>query len=257
VLTRREGEVAYVVLNNPERLNAVSAEMYEALITVLRSLNADPGCRVIVLEGAGRAFCVGADLKAHAGSERSAAEKSGYVWLAQQVLVAIHELDKPLIASVHGHAYGAGAEMALNADFVVMERAAQMAFPEVSIGTYVGGGITFLLPRLVGLAKARELLLLGARFTGEQAEAVGLIHRAVDGADRAGVVAEIAQRLAQAAPIPMSLMRATLTDAGDPKGYQAALCAEAAALLRCMDTEDWREGAVAFGERRAPRFAGR
>src|SRR6185295_18207321 len=116
------------------------------------------------------------DLKEHAKGERTSAQKREYLQLAQDVCARIHRLRKPVIAAVNGYALGAGAEMAINADFVLMAQSARIGFPEASIGTFIGGGVTRMLPQLVGLAKARELVLLGELIDGAGAKAIGLAH---------------------------------------------------------------------------------
>lgn len=255
VVVRKDGNRTTITLNRPDRLNAVSEDMYEGVLAGLKGSDADPDCRVVVLEGAGRAFCVGADLKAHAEGSRNAHARRGYVWLAQEVVAQMRAMGKPVVASVHGHAYGAGAEIALNSDFIIMANDARMAFPEIAIGTYVGGGITYLLPRLVGLSRARELLLTGRAFTARDAYDWGMIHSAVALDQRAHAVDDLACALAAAAPVPLRAMRLEL--AGQDDGFDAALSREARDLLACMETADWHEGAVAFREKRPPSFVGR
>jgi enoyl-CoA hydratase len=129
-----------------------------------------------------------------------------------------------------------------------------LAFPELTLGTYVGGGVTAQLPRLVGLARARDLLYTGRRFTGADAAGWGLAHRAVPAADLDTAAAALADRIAAAAPIPVGFMKAHLRD---HTGLDDALRAEVAALVRCMGTADWAEGVAAHADRRDPVFEGR
>jgi enoyl-CoA hydratase len=254
VLAARHGPVVALTLNRPERLNAVSEAMYGELEAHLRRADADPAVRVVVLRGAGRAFCAGADLTAHASAERTVEQRRAYAERAAGVIRTVSTIGTPVVAVVHGYAIGAGAELAAAADFLLAAQDAVLAFPELSLGTYVGGGVTLRLPQLVGLARARELLLTGRRFTGAEAAAWGLAYRAVpaDALDRA--TGELTDRLAAAAPVPVTLMKAQLGRAGELDG---ALDAEVAALLRCMGTADWAEGVAAFADRRTPTFEGR
>jgi enoyl-CoA hydratase len=254
VTAESRGAVLRVTLNRPERLNAVSEELYAALLEQLAAAEADPGIRCVLLTGAGRAFCVGADLKAHGERVRSQADQECYVELGQRVCARIQQMGTPVVAVVRGYALGAGAEMAVSADFLVIARDAQMGFPEVSIGTFVGGGVTHRLPRLVGLRKASELLTLGERFTGAQAAEWGLANAAVD-PDRLDEAADdLAAALVAKAPISLARMKRALLGADS---LDVALSREAGDLLAVMRTEDWAEGVRAFAERRAPVFTGK
>src|SRR4051794_26683190 len=116
ILTARAGSTAVLTLNRPERLNAVSEALYRELLDALRLADADPDVRTVILTGAGRAFCVGADLKAHGSTERSEAERADYVALGQRVCDQVQTMGTPVIAAVHGYAFGAGAELAVSAD---------------------------------------------------------------------------------------------------------------------------------------------
>jgi enoyl-CoA hydratase len=127
---------------------------------------------VVLITGEGRAFCVGADLKEHKAG-RTAFDRRQYLKGEQDVCSRLLHLKKPVIAAVNGFALGAGAEIAIASDFVLMAESAQIGLPEISIGNFLGGGVTWLLPRLVGLAKARELVFLGERIKGEEAVRIG------------------------------------------------------------------------------------
>ncbi|HZD70764.1 MAG TPA: enoyl-CoA hydratase-related protein [Actinomycetes bacterium] len=251
----REARVARVTLQRPERLNAVTEELYEQLLDALNRVARDPAVRVVVLAGAGRAFCAGADLRRHAEAPRGPAQRRDYVWLAVQVSRTLMTLPKPVIARIHGYAFGAGMELALSADFLVVANDAVLGFPELSLGTYFGGGVTWRLPRLIGQARAAELLLLGRRFTGADARSLGLAYAAVDPAELDGTVAELATALGEQAPIPLAALKRQLAD--PPQSLWEALASEAETLLHCMTTADWAEGATAFADKRQPRFEGR
>jgi len=256
VLASSSGPLYTITLNRPHRLNAVTAELYRAVLKEMDQAEADPGTRVIILAGAGRAFCVGADLKEHASGSRTKEEQREYADLARNVCTRLQVSPRPVVCLVRGYAFGAGAEIALSCDFVFMEDSAVIGFPEISIGTYIGGGLSFILPRIVGMAKARELLFLGERLTGTEARAAGLIHRSAPAAEFEAVATDLTSRLAAVAPIPLSIMKRQLRAAtwGDP---EQAMKDEVDALLQCMGTEDWAEGVKAFAEKRTPVFKGR
>lgn len=254
VIAEPRGPVLRVTLNRPERLNAVSEELYTALLEQLAAAEADPGIRCVLLTGAGRAFCVGADLKAHGEGTRSEADRERYVDLGQRVCARIQQMGTPVVAAVRGYALGAGAEMAVSADFLVIASDAQMGFPEVSIGTFVGGGVTHRLPRLVGLRKATELLILGERFTGARAAEWGLAYAAADPDRLDQAAGDLAAALVAKAPISLARMKRALLGA---ESLDAALRREAADLLAVMRTEDWAEGVRAFADHRTPVFNGR
>jgi len=252
VRVERSGRVVRLVLNRPERLNAVSEELYARLLEELRRADADADVRAIVVAGEGRAFCVGADQKAHAEG-RTAAQQAEYVELGWRVCEAIQRASKPVVAAVHGYALGAGAEIATSADFLVMAEDAQMGFPEASIGTYVGGGVTRRLPRLVGLRRATELLMLGERFSGKDAASWGLAFVAVPADALAAAASDLAERLATKAPLSIARLKSALSSEAS---MDEVLRTEAADLLAIMRTADWAEGVAAFRERRKPSFKG-
>lgn len=245
-------DVARLTLSRPERLNAVTEPLYEGTRAALARAR-DDDARVVVLAGEGRAFCVGADMKAHDGADRTAAEKRDYVQVAQDTCRGVQTHPAPVVAKVQGYAIGAGAELALSADLIVMAEDAEMRFPEVSIGTYVGGGVTYTLPERVGAAKARELVLTAATVEGTEAEAMGLVTEAVPPDELDGAVDDIAETLATHAPIPM---RFALEQFRRRPDRDLMLTAEADALLACMETDDWQEGIDAFAQDREPTFGG-
>lgn len=245
--------VATVTLDRPDRLNAVTPELYRGIEAGLERAAADDA-RVVVLTGAGRAFCVGADMQEHDATSRNREAREAYVRQAQDACRAVQTSDQPVIAAVEGYAIGAGAELALSADFILATEETEFRFPETSLGTYIGGGLTYTLPARVGAAKARELVLQAATAVGDEAAAMGLVTNAVPAEEFDDAVADLAADLASNAPLPMTYAM----DHFDPaNGNQAALLeTEAEALLDCMTTDDWREGVDAFAEDRTPEFEG-
>lgn len=250
VVVRSQSEgVLSLTFNRPERLNAVTAELYQALIDGVDAADRDPNTRAIILSGAGRAFCAGADLKAHGESPGS--DKTSYTELAESACRAIQTSSTPVIAAVHGYAIGAGAELAVSADFLVMNAQAQIGFPEARLGTFVGGGITRLLPRIIGMRKATEMLFLGNRITGAKANEWGLATRCDD--DVLTAAHDIARELSANAPLSIGLLKSELAREST---LDQALQAETKHLQTLMQTNDWSEGVSAFAQRRTPEFQG-
>lgn len=254
VLYETKGKVALINLNRSGRLNAVTDELYKGIRQCLKRAEADD-TRVVVLKGKGRAFCVGADLKNHNDRERTAKERREYVWNAQRTCKAVQTHPMPVVTKVQGYAIGAGAELALSADFIIMATDAEIRFPEVSIGTYIGGGVTYTLSERVGKARAKEIILAAESLTGTEAAEEGLITKAVPETELDEAISELVDDIARNAPIPLQFAK-------DQFGRvrqgirQDMLTAEAEALLACMGTEDWREGIDAFADDREPRFVG-
>lgn len=255
IIYRKNGPVAEVRFNRPHRLNAVVAEFYSEILNALKDAEQDNDVRTIVLTGEGRAFCVGADLKEHKAGTRTELEKLEYLQLGNDVCERIYKLSKPVIAAVNGFALGAGAEMSCSADFILMKESAQIGFPEISIGTHVGGSVTEILPRLVGLAKARELIFTGRRIGGAEAANIGLATRVFSDAEFDAAVAEFADEIGSKAPYSLRFAKEHLNDA--KRDYSARLVTELDALRTCMLTEDWQEGIDAFAEKRVPVFRGK
>ena len=248
-------QLCQIRFKRPHRLNAVVEELYTELLAALAQAEADPEVRVVLLTGEGRAFCVGADLKAHQAGRTPFARRQ-YLRLEQQVCERIFHLAKPVVAAVNGYALGAGAEMAVASDFIVIAESAQIGFPEVTIGNFLGGGVTWLLPRLVGLAKARELLFFGERIDGREAARIGLAARVFPDATFREAARAFARQLAQRAPFSLQLVKEQLNHAGE-RTFDACLTAELEGMTFVATTQDWQEGIDAFAEKRAPRFQGK
>ncbi|HSH57245.1 MAG TPA: enoyl-CoA hydratase/isomerase family protein [Halomonas sp.] len=252
LITRRHGQVQEIRLNRPHRLNAVTQALYDELNDALTAAEQDPEVRVVVITGEGRAFCVGADLKEHKAG-RTAFDRRQYLQGEQVVCKRLMQLKTPVIAAVNGFALGAGAEIALAADFLLMADSAQIGLPEVSIGNFLGGGVTWLLPRLVGLAKARELVFLGERIDGPEAVRIGLANRHYPDEGFAEAALAFAAKVAGKAPFSMQLAKEQLTMSGE-RTLDACLTAELEGMMFVGTTRDWQEGVDAFAEKRAPRF---
>jgi enoyl-CoA hydratase len=255
VVTETAGAIRTFRLNRPERLNAVNLELYRALEDGLAETAGDPAVRAVILTGAGRAFSAGADLKAYGGREPTPGERRDYIETGQRVYRALQTLPQPVVAAVNGHAIGAGIELALSCDFVIVSDEAKLRLPEVTLGTFIGGGASYTLARRVGYARAAELILLGRFFTGSEACDLGLANRCVLALDVMAEALELVRELARNAPISMRLAKRLLDRAGSMVPEEA-MRLEAEALDTCFATEDWREGVRAFAEKRDPVFRG-
>jgi 2-(1,2-epoxy-1,2-dihydrophenyl)acetyl-CoA isomerase len=215
--------VARIHLNRPHRLNAVVPELTAGLIGAVDRAGED-GARVIILAGRGRAFCSGHDLKEPVQQETVLVTRRR-VDAIQDVTRAIRRFPGPVIAAVHGYALGAGCEFALGCDLVVASEDAQFGFPEVSVGLSVTGGISRLLPLLVGPVQAKELLLLGERFGAARALDLGLINRVTPAGQHEQVAAELAARLLAQPALALALAKQAL-DRGADCALEEAMAAE-------------------------------
>jgi enoyl-CoA hydratase len=255
ILYSVDDKTAEIRFNRPHRLNAVVQKLYDEVMVALDEAESDPNVRVVVLTGEGRAFCVGADLKEHK-TGRTAFDRRQYLQGEQLVCRRIFSLSKPVIAAVNGYALGAGAEMAMASDFIVMARSAKIGLPEVGLGNFLGGGITYLLPRLVGLSKARELAFLGEKIDGEEAARIGLANLVIADEEFRERTHAFARTLSTKAPISMQLAKQQLNRAAEAS-FDAALTAELEGMMFCSLTHDWQEGIDAFAEKRSPIFQGK
>src|SRR5712691_7368632 len=248
--------VATITLNRPERLNAITFEVYRELTDTLAALRNEKEVRVVVLTGAGRAFCSGGDVRDIIGEliGRDAEGLLEFTRLTCELIRNIRALPQPVIASLNGTTAGAGACIALASDIRIASEEAKIAFLFVKVGlSGADMGAAYLLPRVVGLAKATELLMTGDFISSRQAEAIGLYNRVVSAEQLATVTKEFAARLAKGPPFALAKTKEMLNRELD-MGFDAALECEAQAQAICMQHPDYREAYEAFIEKRAPRF---
>jgi 2-(1,2-epoxy-1,2-dihydrophenyl)acetyl-CoA isomerase len=253
-----EDGVATLTFNRPERMNALSTPIMEGLLHGLPRLAGDPAVRVIVLTGAGRAFCAGGDVKsmAEGGERRSAAEATAHLRSRMEVSRILHELPKPTIAMINGPAAGAGLAFALACDLRIAGASARLVTAFVKVGLSGDFGGSFFLSRLVGTAKARELYFTGRPVDAEEALSLGLVNRVVADDQLSDATMELARSLAQGPQVAISLMKRNMNCA-ESGGLAELLDIEAANMVQAARTEDHREAAKAFVEKRAPVFVGR
>lgn len=252
-----DGAVATLKLNRPERLNAAPPQMFGEIRTALQALPAS-GARVLVITGEGRAFCSGADLQGRALAGNLTRGAGAFKALTEQygpTMLALTELPMPVISAVNGVAAGIGASLALAGDFVVAARSAYFLEAFVNIGLVPDGGATWMLPRLVGKARAMQMMMLGERIPAEQAESWGLIYKAVDDAELQGQVAALATRLANGPTLALGLIRKGVARSLQ-QTYAETLQMEAAHQHVAGDSADAAEGGASFLEKRKPVFKG-
>lgn len=240
------GSVAVVHLDRPQRLNAVVPALVEGMLEALGRARSE-GVRAVVLAGRGRAFCAGYDLKEPAPVEDEAAARLRLERI-QDVTRAIRSLPVPVVAAVHGYALGAGAEFALGCDLIVAAQDANFGFPEVGVGLSVTGGISALLPRTVGLMRAKELLFLGQHLSAEDAHRLGLVNLVVPCDSHEQAALDLARRLAEQPPAALALAK-SLLDHGIDSTESAALEREVDAAVATTATGEARASAEAFRER--------
>jgi enoyl-CoA hydratase/carnithine racemase len=257
VLLAVDGErhVATLTLNRPEALNAISRQLAAELLAACTALADRDGVRVVIVTGAGeRAFCAGADLKER--RTLSPGERTAHTSAIEMAAEALAALPMPTIAAVRGFALAGGAELAIACDLRVAAEDATFGFPEVKIGIFPGAGGALRLPRIVGSGTARDLLFTGRRLTAEEAFRLGLIDRLVPGNSVLESAAELADSIAENAPLAVRAVKRALEQSHGTSFDDARRAVNA--LRAALDnTSDYEEGLAAFAERRSPRFTGR
>ena len=246
VLLTVDADVAVISLNRPHRLNAVNHQLVEGLLDALSEVE-EGECGAAVLTGQGRAFCAGHDLKEPRGDDDGLLRRLEHL---QEITRRIRGLSIPVIAAVHGHAVGAGAEFALGCDLVVAAEGTRFRFPEVGIGLSVTGGLTKLLPLLVGPVKAKELLLLGEVIDAQEALRLGLVNRVVPPGELIDAALEWARRLASQPRLPTALAKRAL-DNGIDAAFETSLGLEVSHAIITDGVAEHHDGDEALAASRA------
>ena len=258
VLEKREGSVATLILNRPERMNALNADLVLALNDALTRVDADPEINVVVLAGAGRAFCAGGDLSAigKGRQENNVAELQPILRAGMQVVLKIRTMRQPVIAAVHGAAAGAGMNIALAADIRVASEDAMFGQNFAKVGLFPDYGGTFFLPQLVGPAKAAEMFYTGDMINAAEALRIGVVNRVVPLAQLENEVRALARKIAEGPAIAIRAVKETLFGR-DKNELTELLELEVEQQMKCFYSEDCNEGIRAFFEKRPPKFQGK
>jgi enoyl-CoA hydratase/carnithine racemase len=250
VLRERRGRILLITINRPDQRNAVNAAVSHALAAALDELDADPGLSVGVLTGAGKGFCAGMDLKAFVAGERPHVEGRGFAGITQR------SADKPLIAAIEGFAVAGGLEVALACDLIVAARGARLGVPEVKRSLVAAGGALLRLPRALPRNVANELALTGDPIEAERAYELGLVNRLADPGQALEVALQLAEAIAANGPLALAATKRIMVEAADwPDAEFFARQSEISDAV--FGSEDAREGATAFAERRDPVWKGR
>jgi len=253
-----EAAVATLTLDRPEKLNALTFEVYRELTLVFRALGERASVRAVVITGAGKAFCTGGDVEDIIGEllKRDAARLLEFTRMTCDLVRALRALPKPILASLNGSVAGAGAAIALAADLRIASEQARIAFLFVKVGLAGADmGTAHLLPRIVGLGRASELLMTGDFIDAAEAQRIGLYNKVVPGERLAAATRELAQRLARGPAEGLAATKAALQRELH-MSLDQALDEEARIQAELMQRPDFREGFQAFVLGRAPRFSG-
>jgi 2-(1,2-epoxy-1,2-dihydrophenyl)acetyl-CoA isomerase len=256
IVERKDGVVT-VTMNRPERKNAASGKMLNELEQIFIEIEASPDDRAMVLTGAGGAFCSGADLSDPEGPATDP-NRSGLSRMRRlgDVALALHRITKPTIAKVDGVAVGAGFSLALGCDLSVCSETARLSMIFAKRGLSLDNGASWLLPRLVGLARAKEIALFGGMWSGREAAGIGLVNRALPVEELDIFVDGWASALAAGPPLALSMTK-TLLHASSTSSMEQAVENEARCQALNFSTKDTNEALAAFTEKRDPVFIGR
>ncbi|MDB5711261.1 MAG: Enoyl-CoA hydratase [Sphingomonas bacterium] len=257
----RRGAVDWVTLDRPDRLNALDAALIDALLRYFERLYDDDACRVVVLRGAGRAFCAGADLAGeltrHVTDDGIAASMRVQRNI-RNIMLAMRRCPQPIVALLHGAAVGGGFALALASDIRLAAPDTRMNAAFIKIG--IGGcdvGVSYFLPRLVGASLAHELMLTGRDLLADRALRLGLVAEVVAREGLEEAAAAYVDAMLATAPMGLALTKEVINVNLDAPGLEAAMALEDRNQVMLSQSADFREGAAAFREKRAPKFTGR
>jgi 2-(1,2-epoxy-1,2-dihydrophenyl)acetyl-CoA isomerase len=255
-----DGDVLHVTISNPDQRNALNDESVAAFVDAVQLAQTDEQVRALLISGAGEHFCSGFDIVGRnaAGGDRPrvGAIQRRLPAQAHRLVPLLCELQVPVVAGVRGYAVGIGMQLLLASDFVVASSTATLWEPFSQRGMTPDGGASWLLPRVVGPLRARQLLMLGRRLSGEEAAEWGIVHECVPDEEVTTTAAELAARLADGPTVALGLIK-WLINSGSEQPLKDHLSNEAFAMELSSRSPDFREGMSAFVQKREPRFTGR
>jgi enoyl-CoA hydratase len=250
VLRERRGRVLLITINRPDQRNAVNAAVAEGIAAALDELDGDADLSLGILTGAGKGFCAGMDLKAFVAGERPYAGDRGFAGITQRASV------KPLIAAIEGFAVAGGLEVALACDLIVAARGAKLGIPEVKRSLVAAGGALLRLPRVLPRGVAMELALTGEPIGAERGYELGMVNRVAEPGEAVPVAFELAETIAANGPLALAATKRILVEAVQWPDFEF-FARQGEIVEPVMRSEDAREGATAFAEKRAPIWRGR
>jgi 2-(1,2-epoxy-1,2-dihydrophenyl)acetyl-CoA isomerase len=256
LIVDRAGAIATITLNRPDARNAIDLVMRQELVAALDEVEADEAARVLILTGAGGHFCAGGDVKSMRARRSTAAEGRARVELLNRMVLRLVDFPRPTIAMVDGYAVGAGTNLALCCDLVVASERARFGELFNKIGLVPDGGGTWLLSRLVGLARAKELIFTGEIFDAAEAARIGLVNRVVPAAELERATRALAEKIVTGPPVAQRLAKHMVNRAATTD-LAAALDLEAYSQGLASASDDHQEGLAAFFDKRTPKFTGR
>lgn len=254
-LIKEEG-IATILLNRPERMNALDLESLRELLRATEEVGSDEKVKVLILTGVGRAFCAGGDLNSPMYDITNPEELRKIIVEFGKVPLNLRNMPKPVISAVNGAAVGVGLGFALAADIIIASEDARFGHAYANIGLMSDGGSIYFLPRLIGVSKACELMFTGKIIDAKEAERIGLVNQVVPADRLESVVKELAHRLARGPSMAIAMQKISLYQ-GLLMDLPTAIEWEARAMSLCMLSEDMKEGIKAFKEKRPPLFKGR
>ncbi len=256
IICEKEGSVATITLNRPEKLNALSPELIEELYDALTTADRDDSVRVVIITGGDSVFAAGADLGAMDAAAPDVVQMFKARFSGNNPYDYIERMGKPVIAAIAGYALGGGCELAMCCDLRIAADTARFGQPEIRVGLIPGAGGTQRLPRLIGMTKAKELVMTGDHIDAKEAERLGLVNTVVPVEDLFEEAKKLAAKLAARPPFGLRLAK-TVMNMGADRDLQSALTLEREAFAMLFATEDQKEGVRAFTEKRKPEFKGR
>lgn len=254
VLCKIENGIATVTLNRPAAMNSMSKALLSESIAIFQQIEIDSSVRCVVLTGAGNGFCAGGDLPT-INELKGTIEQHAYIASAGEMVSAIRDASKPVIAMVNGVAAGAGFNIALACDILVASQKARFAQSFSAVGLHPDMGGTYLLPRVVGLAKAKELMFTADILTADDALRLGIVNRVVADEELNAQTYALAAKLAKAAPLALKMIKQGVNRSLECT-WETLLQIETTNQVACWASQDGKEGISAFVEKRAPKFTG-